>query len=115
MLGDVALDEDRRPGRVKSHSEQLREGQQRALAQNRRIVLHGDGVLIDHAVEGVVGFLKGHPVAQGAQIVADLEGVGGRLDAGEDARGDVDGDLRHGVILAAARPGPPTRSQGPGR
>jgi hypothetical protein len=35
--------------------------------------------------EGLVLALEVDPLAQGAEVVAEVEGVGGRLDAGQDA------------------------------
>ena len=72
------------------------------MAEDSGVVLDCDGMLIDHAIEGVVGLLKGHPVAQGAEEIAHLERVGGRLDAGEDTRGVGHSQVRHGLILAAS-------------
>ena len=57
-----------------------------ALPQHRRVVPGGDRVQVDHAVERVVGVLHGHPVAHRAEVVAQVERVGGRLDAGEHPR-----------------------------
>src|SRR2546422_8592858 len=39
-----------------------------------------------HAVEGVVVALQRDPLAHRAEIVAEVERVSGRLDAGENAR-----------------------------
>src|SRR3954469_376941 len=39
---------------------------------------------IDHAEDALVLLLHPHPVPDGTQIVAEMQGVG-RLDAGEDA------------------------------
>ena len=66
-------------------AEQLGRADPGALAQQGRVVAGGDRVQVDHAVEGVVGVLQRHPVAQRTQIVAEVERVGGRLDAGEHA------------------------------
>jgi hypothetical protein len=56
------------------------------LRQQGGILRHGDRVQVDHAVEGVVGVLQRHPLAQRAEVVAEVEGVGGGLDAGQDAK-----------------------------
>ena len=42
---------------------------------------------VDHAVDAVVVVLQAHPVAQGADEVADVE-LSGRAHPGEDALGD---------------------------
>ena len=54
-----------------------------AAAQHVRVVPGGDRVQVDHAVEGVVGVLHGDPVAHRAEVVAQVEGVGGGLDPGQ--------------------------------
>ena len=53
-------------------------------AQLGRVDLQGQGVEVDDAVEGVVVVLVGHPVANGAQVVPQMEVAAG-LDAGEDS------------------------------
>ena len=66
---------------------------QNLRAQNRRVLPGGDGVQVHHAIQALVILLQRHPLADGAQIVAD-GGNAGRLDAGEDAL--------HGRVLPAA-------------
>ena len=46
----------------------------------------GDRVQVDDAVERVVGVLQRHPLLERAEVVAEMERVGRRLDAGEHAR-----------------------------
>src|SRR5262249_26220462 len=66
----------------------------------RRVLRQRDRVQVHHAVDGVVGLLQCHPLPHGTEVVAQVEGVGGRLDAGEHAwRG-------HGRSLVAAVPYP---------
>jgi len=50
------------------------------LRQTARVVGNGDRVQIHDTEEGVVGVLEVHPVADGTQPVAQMEGAGG-LDA----------------------------------
>ena len=45
--------------------------------------LGGQGVQVDHAVEGVVAVLEGDPVPEGPQVVPERE-VAGRRDSRED-------------------------------
>ena len=49
-----------------------------------RVLEHGDGVEIDHAIEAVMLGLKRHEARDGAEIVAEMEIAGG-LNAGEYA------------------------------
>ena len=48
------------------------------------ILPFGDRVQIDHAIDALVAVLQRDPVAQRAEVVAEM-GDAGRLDAGEDA------------------------------
>ena len=48
------------------------------------LVGDGDGVVVDDAEDAVVALLDGHPVADGAQVVADVQLAGG-LDSAEDS------------------------------
>ena len=45
---------------------------------------HGHRVVVDDAVEAMVGFLKVHPIADGPEITSEMQ-VTGRLNAGEDS------------------------------
>src|SRR5581483_6389913 len=49
-----------------------------------RVLLGGEGVEVDHAEEGVVLVLVRHPLAQGPDVVAEVDLARG-LDAGEHA------------------------------
>ena len=81
---DLALDEDRRALRVDAHRQQLGGGAQRALAQHLRVLLDGDRVQVGDEEERRVVALQVDPLPQRAEVVAEVEGVGGRLDARED-------------------------------
>src|SRR5271169_2096603 len=85
MLGNVTLHEHDRPIRVKAGREQLCFGYPGASAQVRGVLRHSDRVQVNHAVHGVVRLLKCHRLAYGTEVVADMERLGGRLDAGEHA------------------------------
>jgi hypothetical protein len=76
----VRLHEDRRA--VQAEREQLRRCPPGALPQRGRVVLDGNGVHVGDEAERVVVVLKGHPLADRAQVVAQVEGVRGGLDAG---------------------------------
>ena len=91
----VALDEQGAPLGVEPGGQQVEGGVVGAGPQVGRVDVEGQGVQVDHAVEGVVGVLVGHPVAEGPQVVAEVEVAAG-LDSGEDA-------CHEGVIV---RPGP---------
>src|SRR5262249_8582434 len=56
----------------------------RLLAQRLGILPDRDRVLIDDAIDAVELVLQAHPIADGAEIVAEMEVLGG-LDAREDA------------------------------
>ena len=83
MLVHVALDEDGADLGVEPGREEPRRRLERASPQQRRIVLEGEGVQVDDAEEGVVVVLVRHPLAEGAEVVADVRRAG-RLDARED-------------------------------
>ena len=86
VLGHVALHEQRAALRVQPGPEQLRGRDPGPAAQQGRVVPHRDRVQVHHAVERVVGLLQRHPLLDGAEVVAQVERVGGGLDAGEHAR-----------------------------
>src|SRR5215469_15664918 len=85
MLGHVTLHEHRRGVRIQTCGKQLGSGNPSPAAELSRLLRKSDRVQVDYAVEGVVGLLQGHPLAQRTQVIADVEGVGCRLDAGEHA------------------------------
>ena len=86
MGGHLTLHEDRGAIGIKTDRQQLRKRGQGPLVKKLRIVFHGDRMLIDHAVEGVVGLLEAHPLTQRSQVVADVEGISGRLDSRQHPR-----------------------------
>ena len=102
VLGHVALDEERALLRVEADRDQLGDRDEGALAQHGRVVLDGDRVQVDDAVERVVVVLQRHPLPQGTEVVAEMERVGGRLDAGQH-RGRRERRMA-GVACAAVRP-----------
>ena len=83
MLGDVALDEQGGALGVEPDGQQVEGGVERVGPQVGRVDLGGQGVQVDHAVEGVVAVLEGDPVAQGPEVVPQGEAARGR-----DARKD---------------------------
>ena len=88
VRGDLALDEDRRPVGVDAHRDQLGRGAQGALAQQLRVLLDGDRVQVGDEEERLVVLLEVDPLPQGSEVVAEVERVGGRLDA-RTARADA--------------------------
>ena len=56
----------------------------RVASQNLRVLRQGQGVQVDDAEDALELLLLGHPVAQGTQIVAQMQ-LAGRLHAREDA------------------------------
>ena len=83
VLGHVALDEEGAALGVEADGQQVEGGVEGVGPQVGRVDLRGQGVQVDHAVEGVVVVLEGDPVAEGPEVVAEGEVAGGR-DAGED-------------------------------
>ena len=70
--------------RVDAAGKQHRRHLARLLRKLRRVLPLGDRVQVDHAVDAVVAVLQRDPVADRAEIVAEM-GDAGRLDAGEHA------------------------------
>ncbi len=104
VLGHLGLHEHGAAGRVQPEREQLRDGDPGARGEQRRVVLDGDRVQVRDEVERVVVVLQGHPLPQRAEVVAEVERVRGRLDAGEHPRAAVGGG-GHAPILSAASTG----------
>ena len=73
VLGHVALDEQRATRRVDPDREQPGGKVERPVCKGRRIVLDRKCVKVDDAVEGVVDVLVRDPVAQSAQIIAQMD------------------------------------------
>jgi hypothetical protein len=86
VLGDMALDEEDRAGRVDAGGEELGGGQPRPAAEQPGVVLDGDRVLVDDAVVGAVVLLQGHPLHERPQVVPEVQRVRGRLHARQQAR-----------------------------
>jgi len=84
VLSDGGLDEEGALAGIDAAGEQCGGHGEDVLAQKRRIVGHGDGVKI-HDTDGyvVAGILQLHPLADGAQVVAQMQRSCG-LDATED-------------------------------
>jgi endonuclease III len=81
----MALHEERAPVRVEPRREQLRDGQPGVGGQLLRVLRNRDRVQVDDHVERVVGLLEGHPLTDGAEVVAEVERACGGLDSGEHA------------------------------
>ena len=81
----VALHEDDGALRVDAGSEEEVREVDRVAPQLRPHLAHGDGVQVDDAVDAVVGLLHGDPVADRAEVVAEVQRAR-RLDAAEHAR-----------------------------
>ena len=82
MLGHVALDEQGAALGVEPGGQQVEGGLEGPGPQLGRIDVEGEGVEVDDAVEGVVDVLVGHPVADGPEVVPQVEVAAG-LEAGE--------------------------------
>ena len=86
VLADVALHEERAALGVHATGEVLRRGDPGAPAQLLGVGLDRQRMQVDDAVEGVVGLLERHPLHQRPEVVPEMQAVGGRLHAREDAR-----------------------------
>ena len=82
----LRLDEERRALRVDAQRDELCGARDGAAAQLLRVLLNGDRVQIRDEVERVVVVLQVDPLFDRPQVVTQVVRVGGRLDAGEDAR-----------------------------
>jgi hypothetical protein len=84
MGGHLALVEDDVLAGVDAGREITGRHLARLRTQQLRVLPRSDGVLIDDAIDAVELVLQPHPVPDGAEIVAEMEVLGG-LDAREDA------------------------------
>ncbi|MDH6549194.1 hypothetical protein M2162_003291 [Streptomyces sp. SAI-041] len=96
VLGDVALDEEGAALRVESRGEELGGGQTGVGRELLRVLRNRDRVQVDDHVERVVRLLQGHPLADGAEVVAEVERACGGLDSGEHA-GSIRGHAHHSL------------------
>ena len=84
MLGDVALDEQGHNLWVEPDRQQGDGEVESPFPQLRRVDVEGQGVEVDHAEEGLVLVLDGHPVLERAQVVAEVV-IPRWLDARKDS------------------------------
>src|SRR5262249_3253286 len=84
MAGHLALVEDDVLAGVDAGGEIAGRHLARLRAQRLRILPGGDGVLVDDAVDALELVLQPHPVPDSAEIVPEVEILGG-LNAREDA------------------------------
>jgi hypothetical protein len=80
MLGDMRLDKYRGDIRVEPYGKQHRGKLNGVLAEHARLVGDGEGVQVDNAMKHVVVMLPRDPIAESAQIVAQVNVASG-LDA----------------------------------
>ena len=73
MLVHVALDEQRADVGVEPGREQPSGGLERPGPELFGVVVDRDGVQVDDAVEGVGAVLVGDPLAESAEVVADVQ------------------------------------------
>ena len=95
--GHVALDEEGILLGVQAAGDILGQLAQGPPPQVRRVLPHGDGVLVHDAVVAVIGLAELHPVADGAHI-----GTQGQFAAGLDAAEYDFSFLVHGYSLVSA-------------
>ena len=86
VLRHVGLDIKGGALRVDAQRQQLCHARKGALAQVLRVVAgHGDGVLVGDEIKSLVIFLQLNELLDGTQVVAQVVGIAGRLQAGDDA------------------------------
>ncbi len=85
VLRDVGLHHENRALGVQARRQVLGSDVEHALGHQRRVVGHGDGVVVHHGVDAIVSLLqRQHPLDR-TVIVAQVEAVTRGLDAGKDA------------------------------
>ena len=84
VLGEVALDEKCAAFGIDADGDEQLGQREGGSSELFGLVRHGEGVQVDHAVDGLVFVLHGHPVLECPQQVAEVNRSGG-LDAREDA------------------------------
>ncbi len=99
MAGDLALIEDDLAGRIDAGGNERRRHLAGVVGELVRVLEHGDGVEIDHAIKALVLGLERHEAGDGAEIIAEMQ-IARRLNAGEHA-GLVLGRLLHDLPLNA--------------
>ena len=85
VLEDTALVEDDVLLRIDAGRQEGRRHLARRADQRRRILPHGDGMLVDDAIDAIVARLKLRETPDGAEIIAEVQ-IAGRLDARKDER-----------------------------
>jgi hypothetical protein len=81
----MALHEEGAALGVEAGREQLGRGEAGVRTQLCRVLRNGDRMQVHDHVEGVVGLLQGDVLADGAEVVPEVERTGGGLDTGERA------------------------------
>ena len=80
MLGHMALYEDGGHFGVEADRKEGRSQFEGAGAQNAWAIGHGKGMQVDDAMKSVAFMLANDPIAQGAEVIAQMDDTGG-LDA----------------------------------
>ena len=81
MLGHMALHEDGGHFGVETDREERRSQFEGARAQNAGAIGHGEGMQVDDATKSIAFMLANDPIAQGAEVIAQMDDTGG-LDTG---------------------------------
>ena len=82
MFGHLRLIENNMPVRVDARGNKCGGNFARIVAQFGRVLKHGNGVQIDHAIEAWMRILQGHEIFNRAQIIAQMQ-VSRRLNSGK--------------------------------
>ena len=72
VLGNVALQEDRAAPGIEADCQETAGNLDRPGAQRLRVDVGGEGVQVDDAEDPLVDFLAGNPLAECAEVVADV-------------------------------------------
>ena len=102
----VRLDVQGRLRRLDAGGDVLRGRPASLLAELRGVVRLSERVQVDDGEERLVGILQIPPLQERTDVVADLEGVGGRLHSG------VEAGLGHPFSLLSGCRGPVTAGRG---
>ena len=80
----MALDEEDRAGGIDARGDERRCHLARVATHLLGVLHRGQRMLVDDAIDALEAVLQPHPIADGTQIIAELNAMG-RLDAGKDA------------------------------
>jgi hypothetical protein len=92
VFGDLRLDKERALVHIHAAGDVLRGCDPGAVGQFGRVLRNGDRVQVGDEEDGVVLVLHPDPVHQGAEVIAEVQGIRRGLHAGQDALAGSRGD-----------------------